>query len=258
VCSSDLGRNTLFLDTYIKNRWDCTAPDGTGQVYSNYIVMGQPARQEWDRTSGKFGMGIYQEYNHEIDALAVQGGQCLKEWINDGGYWKVKFGEDSAAGMMDTVYVPPRTIVRISCEVQSVGTDGSFNYPHLTARKSGDWKRGRYRLGEYDTTNFTSTTVPKMLKGNSFYENVQYTNASIGDFQEKQLTIQAQDVGYYLVYGVRVDNTNTKEEHFFIKEPIVRFNKGPLGEVRLDRNSRNLPVTRSDFTTIKKRISGRI
>ena len=220
--------------------------------------MGGPARNEWDRTSGKFGMGIYQEYNHEIDALAVQGGQSLKEWVSDGGYWKVKFGNDSAAGVMDTVYVPPKTTVRLSCEVQSVGTDGSFSYPHLTARKSGDWKRGRYRFGEYDTTNFTSTTVPRMLKGNSFYENVQYTSDSIGDFQQRELTIQPQQIGYYLVYGVRVDSTNTREEHFFIKNPIVRFDKAGIAEVVLDRNTNRKIVVRSNFTQIKKRISGRI
>ena len=254
----DANGDALFLDSYIKNRWDCTSPDGSGQVYSNYILMGGPARNEWDRTSGKFGMGIYQEYNHEIDALAVQGGQSLKEWVSDGGYWKVKFGNDSAAGVMDTVYVPPKTTVRLSCEVQSVGTDGSFSYPHLTARKSGDWKRGRYRFGEYDTTNFTSTTVPRMLKGNSFYENVQYTSDSIGDFQQRELTIQPQQIGYYLVYGVRVDSTNTREEHFFIKNPIVRFDKAGIAEVVLDRNTNRKIVVRSNFTQIKKRISGRI
>ena len=255
----DANGDTLFLDSYIKNRWDCTAPDGTGQVYSNYIIMGQPARQEWDRTSGKFGMGIYQEYNHEIDALAMQGGQCLREWINDGGYWKVKFGNDSAAGAMDTVYVPPRTTVRISCEVQSVGTDGSFNYPFLTARMSGDFKRGRYTLGEYDgSTSLTSTNRPNPNKSVGFLENVQYTNGSIGAFQEKQLTIQPQDCGFYLVYGVRVNNTNTREEHFFIKDPIVRFDKGPLGEVRLDRNTDRRVVQRANFTQVRKRISGRI
>jgi hypothetical protein len=250
--------DSLFLDSYIKNRWDCTSPDGSGTVYSNYILMGGPARVEWDRTTGKYGMGIYQEYNHEIDGLAMQGGQCLREWINDGGYWKVKFGDDSAAGAMDTVYVPPGVTVRLSCEVQSNGTDGNFNYPHLTARKSGDWKRGRYRFGEYDTTNFTSTTVPRMLKGNSFYENVQYTNASIGNFENKTLTIQPQQVGYYLVYGVRVDSTNTREENFFMKDPVVRFDKAGSAEVRLDRNTNRKTVVRSNFTTIKKRISGRI
>ena len=84
----------IFLDSYIKNRWDPTTPDGTGQVYSNYISMAQSAR-EWDRTSAVCGATIYQEYNHEIDGLAMQQGQCLKEWVNDGGYWKVKFGNDS-------------------------------------------------------------------------------------------------------------------------------------------------------------------
>jgi hypothetical protein len=213
---------------------------------------------EWDRTTAVCGVVTYQEYNHEIDALAMQQGQCLKEWVNDGGYWKVKFGNDTAAGVMDTVYVPPKTTVRLSCEIQSVGTDGSFAYPRLSARMSGDYKRGRYALGEYDTTSLTSTNRPKMSKSVGFLENVAYDNGSIGAFQEKQLTIQPQDVGYYLLYGVTVNNTNTREEHFFIKEPIVRFDKSTGAEVRLHRNTDRKVVQRSNFTTIKKRISGRI
>jgi hypothetical protein len=159
---------------------------------------------------------------------------------------------------MDTVYVPPKTTVRLSCEIQSVGTDGNFTYPYLTARMSGDFKRGRYRFGEYDTTSHTSTDRPKVSKSVGFLEQTQYTNASIGAFQNKTLTIQPQDVGYYLLYGVRVSNTNTREEHFFMKEPIVRFDQSTNAEVRLHRNTDKRVVTRSNFNTIKKRISGRI
>ena len=249
----------IFLDSYIKNRWDSTAPDGTGQVYSNYIAMGQSARVEWDRTTAVCGATIYQEYNHEIDALAMQGGQSLREWVQDGGYWKVKFGNDSAAGVMDTIYVPPKTTVRLSCEIQSVGTDGNFTYPRLTARMSGDWKRGRHALGEYDSsTSLTSTNRPKANKCVGFLEDVAYTNASIGDFQNKQLTIQPQDVGYYLIYGVRVSNTDTREETFYMKEPIIRFDKTPIGKSYVHRNTDRRTVTRSNFNTIKKRISGRL
>jgi hypothetical protein len=220
--------------------------------------MAQSARVEWDRTTAVCGTTIYQEYNHEIDRLAMQQGQCLREWEDDGGYWKVKFGNDSAAGVMDTIYVPPKTTVRISCEIQSVGTDGSFNYPYLSARMSGDYKRGRYALGEYDTTSLTSTNRPKANKCVGFLEQTQYTNASIGDFQNKQITIQPQDVGYYLLYGVRVDNTNTREEEFYMKEPIVRFDKRPIGKSYVHRNTDRRTVTRSNFNTIRKRISGRI
>ena len=159
---------------------------------------------------------------------------------------------------MDTVYVPPKTTVRLSCEIRSIGTDGSFNYPYLSARMSGDFKRGRYALGEYDTTSLTSTNRPKVSKSVGFLEQTQYTNASIGAFQNKTLTIQPQDVGYYLLYGVRVDNTNTREEEFYIKEPIVRFDKRQAGQTRLHRNTPNQPIARSTFGTVRKRISGRI
>ena len=255
---SDSSPPVQFLDSHAKNRWDATAPDGTGQVYSNYVSMNSHPRGEWDRTTGIMTKAIWQEFNHEIDGLAMQIGQCLAEWINDGGYWKVRFGNDSAAGFMDSVYVPPRTTVRISAEVQSVGTDGSFNYPRLTARMSGDYKRGRYNLGEYDSTSYTSTNRPNPNKSVGFLEDIGYDNGSIGSFQEKQLTIQPQDCGFYLVYGVRGSNTNMREEHFFIKDPIVRFDKGPLGAVREDRNTDRRVSVRSNFTQVRKRISGRI
>ena len=248
-----------FLDSYIKNRWDVTAPEGFTPVqYSNYLRQYSHPRTEWDRTTGTTGKAVYQEYNHEIDGLAMQIGQCLKEWQNDGGYWKVYFGDDSAAGVMDIVYVPAGTTVRLSCELQSVGTDGNFTYPRLTAKMSGDYKMGRYNLGEYDTTIYTSTNKPNPNKSVGFREDVAYTNASIGNFQNKTLTIQPQKCGFYLLYGVRVSSTNTREEHFFMKEPIVRFDKAGSAEVRLDRNTPNKPVVRSNFNTIKKRISGRI
>ena len=248
-----------FLDSYIKNRWDVTAPAGFTPVrYSNYLRMYSHARTEWDRTTGLTGKVVYQEYNHEIDGLAMQIGQCLKEWQNDGGYWKVKFGDDSAAGVMDIVYVPAGTTVRLSCELQSVGTDGNFTYPRLTAKMSGDYKMGRYNLGEYDSTMYTSTNKPNPNKSVGFREDVAYTNASIGNFQSKTLTIQPQDVGYYLIYGVRVSNTNTREETFYMKEPIVRFDKSPIGKSYVHRNTDRRTVTRSNFNTIKKRISGRI
>ena len=159
----------------------------------------------------------------------------------------------------DTIYVPPNTTVRISCEVQSIGTDGDFAYPRLSARMSGDYKRGRYALGEYDgSTSLTSTNRPNPNKNVGFLEDVAYTNTSIGGFQNRTLTIQPQQCGYYLLYGVRVSNTNTREEEFYMKEPIVRFDQRPNGKSFVHRNTDRQVVQRTNFTQIKKRISGRI
>ena len=49
-----------FLDSYIKNRWDVTAPAGFTPVrYSNYLRMYSHARTEWDRTTGLTGKVVY-------------------------------------------------------------------------------------------------------------------------------------------------------------------------------------------------------
>ena len=61
-----------------------------------------------------------------------------------------------------------------------------------------------------------------------------------------------------IINGEKIILKFFSEEHFFMKEPIVRFDKAGSAEVRLDRNTPNKPVVRSNFNTIKKRISGRI
>ena len=43
-----------------------------------------------------------------------------------------------------------------------------------------------------------------------------------------------------------------------MKEPVVRFDKAGRGESRVDGKTNTNPKVRSNFTTIKKRISGRI
>ena len=117
---------------------------------------------------------------------------------------------------------------------------------------------GRRDDGAADVTNMTSATAQDIGRGKGFYQEEQYTNSSKGAFEEKQLTIQPQKDGYYLNFGVKTTSTNIREEPFKLKEPIVRFDKSTGAEVRLHRNTDRKVVQRSNFTTIKKRISGRI
>ena len=48
---------------------------------------------------------------------------------------------------------------------------------------------------------------------------------------------------------------NLNEEEFHMKEPIVRFDKRPIGKSHVHRNTDNRVVTRSNFNTIRKRFS---
>lgn len=248
----------IFHDSYIKNRWTVLAPDGTGQVYTNYINGAQSYQTDWQRNLGKGGEIVFQEYNFEIDGLAIHANNLFREYLNDEGCWLCYNENDAHAGYVDMIYVPPKTTVRISCEIKCQG-DGSFTFPYLFARTAHDATlTGRRDDGASDEVNMTSTTAQDIGRSKGFLESVQYTSDSQANFEEKQLTVQPQKDGYYLNLGIYNTSTNIREEPFRMKEPVVRFDKAGRGESRVDGKTNTNPKVRSNFTTIKKRISGRI
>jgi hypothetical protein len=183
----------------------------------------------------------------------------LREYLNDEGCWLCHNMNDSKAAYLDMIYVPPKTTVRLSCEIQTSDAGTTFTLPYFFARSAHDMQlTGRRDDGAADTTDMTSTTAQDIGRGKGFYQEEQYTNASKGNFENKELTIQPQKDGYYLNFGVKTTTTNIREEPFKLKEPIVRFDRRGIGQSRLDTRVNTQPSLRSNFTTIKKRISGRI
>ena len=147
----------------------------------------------------------------------------------------------------------------MSCEVETSSAGTTFTLPYFFARSAHDMQlTGRRDDGAADVTNMTSTTAQDIGRGKGFYQEAQYTNASKGSFENKELTILAQKDGYYLNFGVKTTSTNIREEPFKLKEPIVRFSQSGRGQSRLDTRVNTQPSVRNSFTVIKKRISGRI
>ena len=252
----------IFHDSKIENQWwggtGKVSADGSGVVYAGYINGGQSYQTDFDRNRGKGGQQIWQEYQHEIDGLADQHGSLLREYLTDEGCWLCHNMNDSKAGYLDMVYVPPKTTVRLSCQIKCQG-DGSFTIPYFFARSAHDMQlTGRRDDGASDEVNMTSTTAQDIGRGKGFYQEVQYTSDSQSDFEEKTLVIQPQKDGYYLNFGVKTTSTNIREEPFKMKEPVVRFSQRGIGQSRLDTRVNTQPVLRSNFNVIKKRISGRI
>ena len=253
----------LFHDSKIENQWwggtSKVSADGSGVVYGSYINGSQSYQTDFDRNRGKGGQQIWQEYQHEIDGLADQHSSLLREYINDENCWLCHNMNDSKAAYLDMVYVPPKTIVRLSCEVETSSAGTTFTLPYFFARSAHDMQlTGRRDDGAADVTNMTSTTAQDIGRGKGFYQEAQYTNASKGSFENKELTILAQKDGYYLNFGVKTTSTNIREEPFKLKEPIVRFSQSGRGQSRLDTRVNTQPSVRNSFTVIKKRISGRI
>jgi len=253
----------IFHDSKIENQWwggtSKVSADGSGVVYGSYINGSQSYQTDFDRNRGKGGQQIWQEYQHEIDGIASQHASMLREWQNDEGCWLCHNMNDSKAAYVDMVYVPPDTIVRLSCQVETSDAGTTFTLPYFFARSAHDMQlTGRRDDGAADVTNKTSTTAQDIGRGKGFYQEEQYTNSSKGAFEEKTLTILAQKDGYYLNYGIKTTSTNIREEPFKMREPVIRFSKGGFTETLLDRQTNKRTVVRSNFNVIKKRISGRI
>ena len=256
------GGKITFLDSKIRpNRWDGSAADGSGQVYSNYSVEGSnDGRLNYDKNGGKSSFCEFIEWNFEQDSLVQMQGNMLREWVADGSYWDVDVLDDSYKGFTETVYVPAGTTVRISCDVQCI-EGNTATRPYLFAKSgNGGIRMGRFQNGYTGyTTEATSTNTSGSIQGETgFVERVQYTAASHGAWETKEITVQPQKKGYLLHVGIYNTSTNLREEGFKMRDIKI-----------LQDITTNMPVTnligqkngvqrRANFTSAKKRISGRI
>jgi len=256
------GGRMVFLDSKIQpNRWDGSAADGSGTVFSNYILApNTDDRAQYMRNGGKLAFAEFINWSFEEGTLAQMGGTGIRVWNNDEQYWDVQAASDTNGGFFESAYIPANTKVRVSCEVQCTSDFGGTR-PYLVAvpNRSG-YRMGRYINSGSDSTVLNSTQTSSSLAGDlGFREQSQYSAACLGAFEEGQLTIQPQPKDYILVAGVYHSSTNIREEGYKMKDI----------KILLEQNT-NMPITsfyaqhtnpvkvRSSFTPSKKRISGRI
>jgi len=252
-----------FLDSQIQpNRWDGSAEDGSGQVYSNYILgYSTDSRAEYQRQGGSGAYATWLDWGFEEGKLANQGMGGIRLWNETEKYWDVQVaGDDTLYGWFETVYVPPNTKAFVSCDVQCVsGFTGTR--PYLIAKSHrGGLKMGRYEPDYAGYTSIKTSTQTSTLRGANlgFREYAQYSSASHGAFETKTLTVQAQPMGYYLIAGIYNSNTNIREEGYKMRDIKIYLEQSygtPLH--RLNKQQSSLQV-RSNATTPKRRIGGRI
>ena len=109
----------IFLDSCItKNRWDWSAPDGSGLVYSNYGNAANSDRSNYYRNTGYTQYAELLEKDFEYDGHAEWYGGTLAIWDEGEKAWFCKQYNDSNSGKFESTYVPPNTIVRLSCDVK--------------------------------------------------------------------------------------------------------------------------------------------
>lgn len=248
-----------WIDSYFRNRWvkDVFTQE-SGSVWANdYSVYGgDDGRGQYHRTSGKFMFQQSYEHNFEYDLTAQAWGAQWRYQNNDlGNDWVVVGTESSYLWFGDQIYVPAGTTVRISAKLKSPKT-GSYSYPFMFARPHyGGYHQGRYHTnytGQTSTVNSANAKNPMA----GFIQTNYFDSGSQGIHQTKQMTISAQDRGYFLVYGIAGASSNGRQELFYFEDPEVYFDKASSIDT-IGRASKKKVEKRTSFTpSSKKRIGG--
>lgn len=247
-----------WIDCYFGNRATKNIfTEEDGKIWANdYLVYGgDDDRARWYRTTGKSMYQISYEHNFMYDTVAEAWG-CHWRYQDSasGDTWFMVGGDYGYPFFADHIYVPAQTTVRISGKVKTP-TSGSFSYPTLFAvPQHGGYSRGRWELGysDYNSTKNSTNAVSNMV---GWEELSTYTSASQGTFEEKQLTIQPQNKGYFLVYGLFCNSSNNRQEIFYMHDIDVFFDKSPGIKPKDTHNGKGVAV-RATFSRSKKRIGG--
>jgi len=254
------GMLTYYESRIQPNRWDGSAEDGSGQVYSNYILgYSTDDRAAYYRTGGATGVAQFIDWNFESGKLAQMGMGGLRIWDETERYWDVQVaGDDTQHGWFETVFVPAGSKAFVSCDVQCV-SGNTATRPYLVAATTrGGIRGGRFEDTINDSSYETSATASSKMIGTGFRDLVQYSTASHGAWETKTLNVEAQKQGYFLVAGVYNSSTNIREEGYKMRDIKIYVEKPYNAPQRKVSKQFQTVQTRSNATTPKRRIGGRI
>ena len=110
---------------------------------------------------------------------------------------------------------------------------------------------GRYSGSYTGKTDYVSSSESAGFSG--FVEQIQYTSAADGNWEEKQLTVSPQSKGYFLLVGIRTDDNSRDEKHLF-ELPDIMIDTAT--SIRKSDSVGKSVSNRASFTRAKKRIGG--
>jgi hypothetical protein len=243
-----------FLDCYMDNRWMKSITTGTlgTEISGRYFgYHNGESRANYDRDNGNMCTFASYEHNFLYDTKLIcnSGGFTVKD--SSSSTIKVYNQSSSRYVYKEQVYVPAGVTVRISAQMKHSST-GSFTYSSLVAKNVSKYNTGlgRWR-GAY--TGSTSTISSTNKDFNGFFDEVSFTSASQSAFEEKQLTVQPQNKGYFMLVGIRSHDNAQDEVHELMPISILFDKATPIKK----NNTQGKGVSvRSSFTGGKKRIGG--
>ena len=243
-----------FLDSYMDNRWMKSIESNTNGILDStryFSYASAESRSNYNRDNGNLCMFVSYEHNFRNDQkFTNNGGGFLVENSDTMGNRKVYSLTSSKLLDKQQVYVPAGVTVRISCFMKCSAT-GSYTYPQLVAQNISKYNSAMGRYGGSSVSGTVQGSTNKDFRG--FVHESPFTSASKGNWEEKQITVTAQDKGYFLLVGVRSHDNGHEEVHEM--KPISIF-FDTASPIRKDNNQSKGVAVRSTFSRAKKRIGG--
>ena len=216
-----------------------TSQEGHGYHYMQRGGGGTPAQ-------------TFIEFNFEADSVAQYNYRCRRVWEEEHGRWAVRRRNsgDAHVGFDKLVYVPSGTVIIAQCALNAP-TGFTFNtYPRLYV---ADCRMGRSQ-GRF-------ATAGSVLSAGE-YNYTTYTSAMIGNsYETKTISVAAKNYSRYVKVGIYTYDADD-HEGFYMKDIEIGLSKSyediHIAGQNIADSVNFVPEERTNFTTVKKRLGGRI
>jgi hypothetical protein len=194
------------------------------------------------------------EHNYEIDAMRMYGYNWEAKWDNSEKAWRFfrRYDNSDSPGMMERIYIPANTTVRVSAEVK-LAPGFSGTYPYLGAMDliSG---AGENRIGNSGGADSSQWAGKRYT--------AQFSAAAASAYEEEQITIASKPYPRNYMIAVFSNNSNAAEG-FWIRDIRINIDTpyriSPFNLVNNQNQFNPIPTqVRQTFTQQKKRLGGRL
>ena len=194
------------------------------------------------------------EHNYEIDAMSMYGYNWEAKWDNSEKAWRFfrRYDNSDNPGMMERIYIPANTTVRVSAEVK-LAPGFSGTYPYLGAMDliSGTGENRIGNSGGADSSQWAGKRY-----------TAQFSAAAASAYEEEQITIASKP--YPRNYMIAVfSNSSNAAQGFWIRDIRINIDTpyriSPFNLVNNQNQFNPIPTqVRQTFTQQKKRLGGRL
>ena len=280
---SNISNISILNSRVFPNQWDMTASyydsSKSGAIYPNQFYIFPTGYSDAWRDSGGTSILTFVEHGFKSDETVELRYRSLRVKKSGRPDYDIVLAHDNPKSLVEKVFVPAGVTVKIQSNIYTnnktyrgdSASISSGDYPHFYAKPhigSEIWRGGRYTSGidngfstgySWSATDFTSSRFSNSTGGNlgiGFVEHTQHTSASLGAWETKEITIQAQDKGYSLAFGYVWWGRTQSHEGMMMKDFKVAFSQAVPSGQKMPSGNASRKSVRSSFNAGKKRIGG--